>query len=1522
MKLLKKLFIPLCLTAITMAGVTACSALEPIESSQDSISISVPDPITYTLNLTADKTTAKRGEEVTLAAYLHSEEAEDELAENAIYSIVEGGGAATLAGNKLTISNTAVANTVIKVKAKIGITDSNVIEIKVDVPLEEVSISAGGVTNVLSGSSVTLTKTVYPEGADTSNLVWEIVEGATLATINGDVLVVNDKVPTGAIIKVKAVSGDIESDKVLSFIVGYPLEDLNLAKPTVTNVLKGGKVDLTVTKTPENATESYTWEFVEGKDLASFVGDTLIVNENVATGSIIKVKAVCGDIETITVEFMVGYPLKGLTITQPETENILSGGKIDLTVTKTPENATDAAYSWTFVEGEGLATFVGDTLIVNQGVATGEKIAVKAVCGSFETDVVEFTVGYPLKELNLTADVSTNVPNGDTITFSVSKVPENTTNGDFEWKITAESDSYYTFDETTGKLTVTYDAPLNTEISVQAVGAVESDIITIIVGVPLTGLAISSDAPEVLTHGASYDITVKGTPEEANTKYVQWVFNNKDWASVKDGKLVINSTAPHGATLKVKAVSGNVESNELSYQIGVGVSSLEVTVLGKKNVNPGESTQLTVSALPENATDKSYTWEVVGNGKIVNDYLIVNSDAQIGDQIIVKAVSTKAATVVKSEPVTITVGTPVTGVSISLDDKNIDPGKNAQIDVRLEPTGASTMPIIWDFEEGEKYCTINDKNVITIKDNAPIGTTITFKAVVNGHTSNSLTVTVGTPVTGVSISLLGSANVNPGDFRTIKVSLEPTNASTMPITWEFEAGENLCTIVDNILTVNQGVEIGKQIVFKAVVNGHTSNVISITVGTPITGITVDPEIASGSTVERGTRFDLDVTLEPAGANAAYSWVFVQGGDWASVKNGKLVLSAETPNNTVVELYAASGDVKSTTLSYTVTLTEYEVNAGKYYFVLSGESFLVDKNATSATTLKVELYNYNYEKITDKEFLFTVTSGGDFVEVTKNGAVCTFKAIGHGTANVQITVNGLNISETVVVEAIVPPTSILLPEVFAQRTGYNYNFSMYDHNDSTLAQAGKDALPFVATANGTNVCTDVVYTFRHSDGSTGDAVATYADGKITFNRTGLITVTASSASGSRVETTAQYTFNVNEGYNVYTFEEASALMRNSEYTGQVVNFVVLEKPVGDYAYEYEYDLVPKIALKNQSEQDFLSVFHSYETRITAVNKSVHINGNNHRINVSQLRLFTETEIDEQNNLHGTSYVAKGAVISAEPWTGDYDGHPDVVGDFYARFYDLELIGNTDVNYKNEITPGKFVGGYMAGLNVGNIGYSAKYEVDIENVTASAFREGFKMVSIVDGEMRKAHAYNCYQNGFAFRSSIMTIEDLKLGPCGAVGIELNPESSDTAGRNDNQPQTITFKGSLDVEGNLNALNTSYLQTYSIMGYTIPQIVMASLQNAGVADNATQMSHLQNEKGEVCMVTFIIDLSLAGDVSNASQALYPSYQAGGIIDAADLPSDGTIDTEHQFIRLPASLAPGMPLGSVLLYNLNYGK
>jgi hypothetical protein len=173
--------------------------------------------------------------------------------------------------------------------------------------------------------------------------------------------------------------------------------------------------------------------------------------------------------------------------------------------------------------------------------------------------------------------------------------------------------------------------------------------------------------------------------------------------------------------------------------------------------------------------------------------------------------------------------------------------------------------------------------------------------------------------------------------------------------------------------------------------------------------------------------------------------------------------------------------------------------------------------------------------------------------------------------------------------------------------------------------------------------------------------------------------------------------------------------------------------------------------------------------------------------------------------------------------------------------------------------------------------------------------------------------------------MAIENLKLGQCGAVGIELQPEGSNQAGRLENENQTITFQGTMDGFGNLHSLDTSYLNTYIIplapgVNVTVPQLVDNSILINGLSAN--QVAHMRQEnantkKMEYCMVTFM----LMGTVANESVAQYPAYQEGGIIDATALPSSG-MDTTHQFIRLTIYAAQGRPIGRVLLYNVNYGK
>lgn len=982
--------------------------------------------------------------------------------------------------------------------------------------------------------------------------------------------------------------------------------------------------------------------------------------------------------------------------------------------------------------------------------------------------------------------------------------------------------------------------------------------------------------------------------------------------------------------------SESLSSSETSSSVAPITYTLSLTA-DKTTALRGDVVTLSaylISADAENKLVEDATFQIVeGNdaATLTGNTLTIAQTA--ANNTVVKVKATVGET--NSNIVEIKVSVPLTTITASANGvTNVPSNSFVSLSKTIAPEGANVDGMAWVITEGSEYAVING-DLLLISATAPEGASIKLKATCGDIESNELSFTIGIPATSVTATLVGSTNVNPGDSAIINVTATPSNASTTGMAWVFTEGEEYCTIANNILTVDKAAPIGATISFKALLDGNESETITLTVGTPIESITIQ---ASKTEIVKGQSAILSASVLPSGANEAYAWVITEGEAYATLFENSLIVNEDASTDAIIKVKAvsASGNVQSETeLSFTVLPTQEELNATKYYFDLSTDQIVLDKYATSAPVLSVELWNYNYEQITDKEIVFTITEGAEYLSITTQGNVCTFTALGHGVATVTVSADGVSVTEEIQVEVLVPPSALALPGVFTSegRNNYQYNYSMYAYSNDTVS--GKDALPFVVTAvaseSNANPCNDVVYTFAHEDGTVGDEVATYADGEITFNKTGLVTVTATSNSGSRMEASISYTFNINEGYNVYTFQEAASLLQSSYYQGQVVNFVVLEKPKAEFTDEqgnnpYGYDLVPNVALKKQSDQAFVDIIASHEVRIIAVNKSVHINGNKHTINASNVRLLTEDEIDAGNKEYGKAYANHGGLLSAEPWTdADDPSIKDVTGEFYVRMYDLTVKGNVPLNYENATTPGKFIGGYMAAINVGTQSYSAKYSIDIQNVTASNARDGFKMNNVIKGTLKNAYAHDCYQNGFALKSSIMAIENLKLGQCGAVGIELQPEGSNQAGRLENELQTITFQGTIDAFGNLHSLDTSYLNTYLIplapgVNVTVPQLVDNSILINGLTEN--QLKHLRQEnantkKMEYCMVTFM----LMGTVANESVAQYPAYQEGGIIDATALPSSG-MDTTHQFIRLTIYAAQGMPIGRVLLYNVNYGK
>ena len=188
MKTLKQISLMLCFAIIAFAF-TACGGNKE------------------KLVLSADKQVAVRGEVVTFVAVLEDEDGKTKSDNNITYEIVSGEASADLNENKLTIKETAVPGAKIEVVAKLNNKTSNKIEITVSVPLTAIEIETeDNVTNVLSGSYISLTKTTAPADAESaSNIQWVIVEGADICNINANMLFVKPGVSTGETIKVKFI---------------------------------------------------------------------------------------------------------------------------------------------------------------------------------------------------------------------------------------------------------------------------------------------------------------------------------------------------------------------------------------------------------------------------------------------------------------------------------------------------------------------------------------------------------------------------------------------------------------------------------------------------------------------------------------------------------------------------------------------------------------------------------------------------------------------------------------------------------------------------------------------------------------------------------------------------------------------------------------------------------------------------------------------------------------------------------------------------------------------------------------------------------------------------------------------------------------------------------------------------------------------------------------------------------------------------------------------------------------------
>ena len=170
--------------------------------------------------------------------------------------------------------------------------------------------------------------------------------------------------------------------------------------------------------------------------------------------------------------------------------------------------------------------------------------------------------------------------------------------------------------------------------------------------------------------------------------------------------------------------------------VTVAVTGIEVTPAFVE-LKPGETQVLKVSVLPENATDKTYTWSSSDESvaTVADDVVTAVADGSA-------VITAVAADGTHKASVTVKVTTSVTGIEVTPAFVELKPGDTQELKVSVLPENATDKTYTWSSSD-ESVATVADDVVTAVADGSAVITAVAA----DGTHKASVTVKVTTPVT-------------------------------------------------------------------------------------------------------------------------------------------------------------------------------------------------------------------------------------------------------------------------------------------------------------------------------------------------------------------------------------------------------------------------------------------------------------------------------------------------------------------------------------------------------------------------------------------------------------------------------------------------------------------------------------------------------------------------------------------------------------------------------------------------------
>ena len=687
--------------------------------------------------------------------------------------------------------------------------------------MEVSSVSLNTATiEMVEGETFSLVATVLPKDAEYDGVTWASSNASVASVNSGTVTAIKEGAAT-----ITASAGGKSSTcsvKVSTKVVS--VTSVTLDKTSLS--MKVGETEtITATVNPSNATDkSVVW----GSSDASIatVSDGKVTAKKSGTATITAKSGSC----VAECKVTISVDVESVTLDKT-TLSLAVGETATLTANVKPDDATDKNVTWKSSDESVAKVADGNVTAVKSGNAT-----ITAKCGG-KTAECAVTVTVPTGSVTLDKP-SLTLAVGETAQLTATVKPDDATDKNVIWTSSDESVAKVADGKVTavksGKATITAKCGGRTAEC------------TVIVTVPV-GSIILDKTSLALAVGETLQLTATVKPDDATDKNVTWTSSDESVAKVANGK--VTAVKSGGATITAMC-GGKTAECVVTVTVPVGSITIDKTVI---SLAVGETTQLTATVKPDDATDKNVTWTSsdekvakVANGKV--------TAVKSGNATITAKCGEKTA------ECTVTVTVPVGFITLDKAAISLAVGETAQLTATVKPDDATDKNVTWTSSD-ESVAKVANGKVMAVKSGKA---TITAKC---DDKTAECSVNVYAKVTGVKLNRT-SLRMMSGENASLTATITPGNAMNKNVFWSSD-NETVAVVYNGEVTAKAE---GTATIKVTTEDGMFTSTCSVTVTNDITKYVyaeyyggsmsiVDDLIQYGSKVNFGVKNNSNKTIK-------------------------------------------------------------------------------------------------------------------------------------------------------------------------------------------------------------------------------------------------------------------------------------------------------------------------------------------------------------------------------------------------------------------------------------------------------------------------------------------------------------------------------------------------------------------------------------------------------------------------------------------------------------------------------------